>query len=77
MLPPDALRLTLDLETLTLDELEIFSEPDKFKVSIFKKFLASHSNWTAAQVGALTLAEMRTIAPIIGAQMAQTSPKVK
>lgn len=62
-IPSDALNLTLDPDALTLDDLELFED---FKVKKLKAFMAKYSNWTAAQIGALTIAELRdTVAPAL------------
>lgn len=63
-----ALVLELDIEQMTLDDLEIF---EQFSVKRFKAFMARYSNWTAAQVGALTLAELRGVSAQIARQIAE------
>lgn len=66
-IPSEQLKLSVDVDALTLDDLELFED---FKVSRFKAFMQAHSNWTAEQIGALTIAEMRDkVAPAIGAAL--------
>lgn len=66
-IPTEPLKLSVDVDALTMDDLELFED---FKVGRLKTFMAAHSNWTAAQIGALTVAEMRnTVAPAIAAAL--------
>lgn len=75
-IPAEPLKLSFDVENLTLDEVEMFQEPEAFRVSTFKRFVAKWSNWTKEQVGALTLGEMKSLAPVIARQLNESiSPK--
>jgi hypothetical protein len=65
-IPDEALKLSVDIDELTLDEVELF-EPKGFTVGRFKAFMAKYSNWTAAQVGQLKVGEMRQVAEQIRA----------
>lgn len=66
-LPAEPLRLNVEIDTLTLDDVELFE--GNFSVKAFKAFMAAHSNWTAAQVGQITLAEMRGVAEQIAERL--------
>jgi hypothetical protein len=72
MVPTEALKLSLDTDELTLDELELF-EAGSFTVKGFKAFMAAHSNWTAAQVGALKVGEMKAVAVQIAAALQEAA----
>jgi len=62
MQPKTHLELTLPaVDDLTLDEAAIF-ETGGLTVQGFKAFMATHSNWTPAEVGKLTVKERREIA---------------
>jgi hypothetical protein len=77
-IPNEPLTLKLNTEDLTLDEVEMFSESENFRVSVFKKFMAKWSNWTKEQTGALTLGEMKSLAPVIAQQLNEAlGPKEK
>lgn len=58
MIPDKPLALTLPAnDDLLLDDIQLF-EPDGFSIKGFKAFMARYSNWTPAQVGQMTRAEM-------------------
>ena len=67
-IPSKPLELTLDANSLTLDDLALF-EPGNFSVSGFKAFMARVSNWSAAEVGALTIAELKSVMEQVGAKL--------
>lgn len=74
-IPTRALELTLDPKTLTLDDLELF-EPGGFTVRGLKAFMVRYSNWTAAEVGQLTVGEFEQVATAIAEKLkAGTVPK--
>ena len=70
--PTTPLALTLDVDELTLNDIELF-EPGGFSVKRYKAFMVAHSNWTAAEVGALTLAEMKAVGLKIGEALASAA----
>lgn len=76
-IPTDPIKLRdLDTDSLTLDDLELF-EAGGFSVRGFKKFMTTHSNWTAAQVGALKVGEMKEVLTAVAAALeAAAVPKV-
>lgn len=77
-IPTEKLVLNIDPDQMTLDDVELFYEPSKFKPSSFKAFMAAHSNWTAEQTGKLTLAELKDVAAQIGEAIQDASvPKAK
>lgn len=66
-IPDNPLKLTVDPDALTLDDLELF---ESFSVRGLKAFIAQHSNWTPAEIGALTVKELRdVVGPAIGAAL--------
>jgi hypothetical protein len=65
-LPGKPLELNINVDEMELDELELF-ESGGFSIKRFKAFMAAHSNWTAAEAGKLTLAELKIVAEKIGA----------
>lgn len=75
---PVATPLTLNInpDTLTLDDIEVF-EPGGFTVRGFKSFMAKYSTWSDAQIGALTVAQLRELSGEIGRAVAgAVVPKV-
>lgn len=74
-IPENALVLSIDPDALTLDDIELFED---FKVKKLKAFMAQYSNWTAAQIGKITIAEMReVVSPAIGEALKSSAvPKV-
>ena len=75
-LPEHALVLDLNADVLTLDDLELFEEGG-FSVRAFKAFMLRHSNWSKAEVGAITIAELKDVAAQIGEQLKGAAvPKV-
>jgi hypothetical protein len=61
MIPDKPLALALPAaEELTLDDLQLF-EADGFTVRGFKAFISRYSNWTAADVGKLSLKEVKEV----------------
>lgn len=71
------LALHIDPEQITVDELAFLIEPSEFRPSVFKTFMARFSNWTAVQVGKLTMAEMTDVIKDIGTALRDMSvPKV-
>jgi len=53
-IPSKPLKLTFDLDELTLDEQTLFMESDaQFKPSVFKAFLEKYSNWSRREIGGL------------------------
>lgn len=70
-IPNEPLKLSVDVDALTLDDLELF---ESFSVRRLKAFIADHGNWTAAQVGQLTVKELREIVgPQIGAALRESA----
>jgi hypothetical protein len=59
--PSTPLKLSLDTDALTLDELCLF-EPDGFTATGFRKFLLAHTSWTKAEVGGLTVTDLKVVA---------------
>ena len=73
-IPAETLQLSVDSESMTLNDLELFE--GGFTAKGFKAFMAAHSNWTAAQVGLITVAEMRqVVAQIVEALKISAVPK--
>jgi hypothetical protein len=58
-IPAEPLKLSVEPEQMTLNDLELFE--GGFTVKGFKAFMAGHSNWSAAQVGLITVAEMKQV----------------
>ena len=69
-LPVEALTIKIDPDQLTVDDMILF-EAGGFKFSSFKSFLASHSNWSSEQIGALTMSEAKEVVKEIATQIAQ------
>lgn len=66
-IPSEPLNLSLDVDALTLDDLELF---ESFSVKGLRAFMSEHGNWTNAQIGKITVKELREIvAPQIGAAL--------
>ena len=59
-IPSEPLKLEFDTDTLTLDDLALF-EAEGFTVTGFKRFMGKYSNWTAKQVGSLTVDELKDV----------------
>jgi len=59
-IPTEPLVVAFDPTELTLDDLCLF-EPDGFTASGLKAFLLAHTNWTRAQVGKITIAELKDV----------------
>ena len=57
---------------MTLDDIELF-EPGSFSVKGFKAFMGRHSNWTAKEVGALTVSELKIVSEQIGAKLKESA----
>jgi hypothetical protein len=77
-IPTEPLVLNIDPDSMTLDDVELFYEPTKFKPSAFKAWMGEHSNWTAEQTGKLTLGELKAVAQQIGEAIQEaTVPKAK
>lgn len=68
MIPEKELALSVDMKTLTLNDLALF-EPGGFSVRGFMTFLAAHSNWTHAEIGLLTVSEFEQVSKLIGEQL--------
>ena len=60
-LPDTPLVLNYDPDAVTLDELCLF-EPEGFTATGFRAFLRAHTNWTRAQIGGITVNEMKDVA---------------
>jgi len=71
-IPAEELKIVVNPDEMTLDDLELF-EDGGFKVGLFKTFMARHSNWTAKQVGALTVSELKQVAEQIAGQVKDAS----
>lgn len=71
-LPNEKLILNLNTDELTIDDMILFEEGG-FKASLFKEFLSRHSNWTAKQVGAITVKEMRDVSQQIADTVKEAS----
>ena len=70
-IPDQPLRLSVDADALTLNDLELF---ENFSVKGLKAFMAAHSNYTPAQIGALTVRELReVVGPAIGAALRESA----
>lgn len=54
------LNLPPGFEDWRLDDVALF-EPGGFSVKGFKGFMAAYSNWSAAEVGALTVKDMKGV----------------
>lgn len=54
-----------DVNNLTLDEWELF-EAGGFTASGFKRFLLEHSNWNKAEIGKITIGELKDVADQLG-----------
>ena len=69
-LPQTRLELNVDPGSLTLDDNELLyrdNPPTQMRemlefVHLFRAFLLSHSNWTPAEVGAITMDEIVDVA---------------
>lgn len=72
-IPNEALVLSIDADRMTLNEMEMLLEPDHFRVSIFKAFMVAHSNWTADEIGGLTLGELKDVSVQIGRALTETA----
>ena len=67
-IPSRPLVLNIDGANLTLDDLEVF-EAGGFSVKGFKAFMGRYSNWTPAEIGAVTVAELKDVAAQIAEQL--------
>lgn len=59
-IPEKPLEVSIDPDALTLDEMCLF-DPEGFSWKGLKAFLADHTNWSAAEVGKLTLTELQAV----------------
>ncbi len=64
-IPEKPLEIASDIQTMTLDELTLFSEKG-FNFFDFREFLYKYGSWTKEEVGALTLKDMIAVAEQIG-----------
>lgn len=77
MIPAKPLELNLPAtDDLTLNDLQLF-EAGGFTIAGFKRFLSAYSNWTADDVGRLTVKEMKSVGEQIGEKLKDSAvPKL-
>lgn len=63
---PKPLEVNFDRKRMTLKEAKLLEGRSKdFSIAVMIEFLAKYSNWTEAEIGNLTLAELKTLRPKI------------
>lgn len=64
-IPDKPLEVNVDIKSLTLGEVKLFSAGG-FDFVRFCDFLARHTNWTAEEIDAITIGELEDVARQLG-----------
>lgn len=68
------LDVNLNPDEITLDEMCLF-DGEGFTASGFRAFLINHTNWTKAEIGKLTVKDLKEVVTQMGAKLqAQSVP---
>jgi hypothetical protein len=62
---PLVIKESFDYNEMTLDEAVVF-EPAGFSLNGFRNFLITNSKWTAKEIGAIKVKELKEIAEQLG-----------
>lgn len=71
-IPQTALIVNFNPDNVTLDELCLFEEGG-FTAWGFRKFLIDHTNWTAIEIGALTVSELKDVTSQLGEKLKESA----